>query len=139
MKPQPHNVEAIRQWLADLGVSNDNREWFDVLLETEHLNPKAEALLALALQGFEAGRRFQSEYPGVPLGGGVHYLPEHPLPPPVHATALEQAARAAVAAIDEELAAAGPEDVEDHPTLRRHRAVSEALEAVLDKIAAQRR
>ena len=68
----PLNVAAIRDWYAE--HRPDALPIFDALLERDAAGDRvSQAIVATVLQGFEAGRAFQSRHPEFPLGGGLHY------------------------------------------------------------------
>lgn len=74
---EPRNVLAIREWYRQHAPSN--LEAFDDMVEAAkstltRSGRLAEIMLALALQGFEAGRLFEREHPEVE--SGIGYLPD---------------------------------------------------------------
>lgn len=75
----PRNLQAVLDWLEK--NRSDDVPYFTGVLDAEKAgNSRAEAVLGLTLIGFEAGRVFQKEHPALPLGSGLHYVAEYPLP-----------------------------------------------------------
>ncbi len=74
MEKLTKNVAAVRMWL-EKNTNAENVATFDKILAQDEKNvPTATAILGICLHGFEAGREFQREHPGVEPGIG--YLSE---------------------------------------------------------------